>query len=119
VLRTLPLDEFFDLLAVRLDGPRAEGKRIAVNWLFSDPREEHAVTIENGVLNHRRGRLHADPDATVHLSRRVFDAIATKQATFPGRILAGEIRVEGSLLSFLEMLSCLEEPDPWFNVVTP
>jgi alkyl sulfatase BDS1-like metallo-beta-lactamase superfamily hydrolase len=119
VLRMLPIEVFFDLLAVRLDGPKAEGKRIAVNWIFSDPWQEIAVTLENGVLHHRRGRLHADPDATVRLNRRVFDAIAARQATFPGRILAGEIRVEGSLLRFLDLLSCLEEPEPWFNIVTP
>jgi alkyl sulfatase BDS1-like metallo-beta-lactamase superfamily hydrolase len=119
VVRTLPLDTFFDILAVRLNGPKAEGKRIAVNWIFSDPQEEYTVTLENGVLNHKRDRLHADPDATVFLSRGVFNAIATKQATFLGRILAGDIRVEGGMLKFLEMMSCLDELDPWFNIVTP
>ncbi len=119
VVRTLSLDTFFDLLAVRVDGPRADGKRIAVNWVFSGPEEQYAVTLENGVLNHRRGRLHADPDATVYLSREVFDAIATKQATFLGRILAGDIRIEGGTMNFLEMMSCLEELDPRFNIVTP
>lgn len=119
VIRTMSLDSFFDIMAVRLNGPKAEGKRIAVNWVFSDPQENYAVTLENGVLNHKRERLHAAPDATVFLSRRVFDAIATREATFPGRILAGEIRVEGGLLKFLEMMSCLDELDPWFAIVTP
>jgi alkyl sulfatase BDS1-like metallo-beta-lactamase superfamily hydrolase len=119
VIRRMPLDTFFDLLAVRLNGPWAEGKRIAVNWLFSDPQEGHALTLENGVLHHKRERLHAEPDATVFLSRQVFNAIATKQATFLGRILAGEIRVEGSLVTFLSMMSCIDEPDPWFDIVTP
>ena len=119
VVGRMPLGTFFDVMAVRLNGPRAEGKRIAVNWVFSDPQEKYAVTLENGVLNHKRDRLHADPDATVFLSRTVFNAIATKQATFVGRILAGEIRVEGGLLKFLEMMSCLDELDPWFNIVTP
>lgn len=119
VIRTVPLGTFFDLLAVRLNGPKAEGKRIAVNWIFSNPEERYAVTLENGVLNHKRDRLHADPDATVYLSREVFNAIAAKQATFLGRILAGDIRVEGRTLKFVEMMSCLDELDPWFNIVTP
>jgi len=119
VIRTMPLDAFFDVMAVRLNGPKAEGKRIAVNWVFSDPQESYGVTLENGVLNHKRERLHAAPDATVFLSRRVFDDIATKQATFLGRILAGEIKVEGGLLKFLEMMSCLDELDPRFPIVTP
>jgi alkyl sulfatase BDS1-like metallo-beta-lactamase superfamily hydrolase len=120
VVRRMPLTTFFDLLAVRLDGAKAPGKgRIAVNWLFSDPEEGYAMTLENGVLHHKRERLHAEPDATVRLSRQVFNAIATQQATFLGRILAGEIRVEGSLMKFLAMMSCLDEPDPLFNIVTP
>jgi alkyl sulfatase BDS1-like metallo-beta-lactamase superfamily hydrolase len=119
VVRTISLDAFFDMMAVRLNGPKADGKRIAVNWIFNDPKAEYAVTLENGVLNHKRDRLHADPDATVFLSRRVFDAIATRQATFPGRILAGEIKVEGGMMKFFEMMSCLDELDPRFNIVTP
>ncbi|MCE5282066.1 MAG: MBL fold metallo-hydrolase [Deltaproteobacteria bacterium] len=119
VIRTVPLGTFFDLLAVRLNGPKAEGKRIAVNWIFSNPEERYAVTLENGVLNHKRDRLHPDPDATVYLSREVFNAIAAKQATFLGRILAGDIRVEGRTLKFVEMMSCLDELDPWFNIITP
>ena len=119
LVRAITLDAYFDLMAARLNGPKAEGKRIAVNWIFADPKEEYAVTLENGVLNHKRDRLHADPDATVFLSRSVFNAIATKQATLPGRILAGEIRVEGGMMRFFEMMSCLDEPDPWFDIVTP
>ena len=53
------------------------------------------------------------------MSREVFNAIAAKQATFLGRTLAGEIRIEGGILKFFEMLSCLDEFDLWFNIVTP
>jgi alkyl sulfatase BDS1-like metallo-beta-lactamase superfamily hydrolase len=119
VIRTMPLDTFFEVLAVRLNGPKAEGKRIAVNWIFADPKQEYAVTLENGVLHHKRDRLHADPDATVFLSREVFNAIAAKQATFLGRTLAGEIKIEGGIVRFFEMMSCLDEFDLWFNIITP
>jgi alkyl sulfatase BDS1-like metallo-beta-lactamase superfamily hydrolase len=49
----------------------------------------------------------------------VLDEILSKQATFPGKILAGEIKVDGCKGKFLEMMSCLEPPDFWFNIVTP
>jgi len=77
------------------------------------------MTLENGVLNHKQGRTATNADATVSLTRPVFDAIVAGQATFPGRILAGDIRIQGSKLKFLEMMSCLDEFDPWFNIVTP
>ncbi len=110
---------FFDFMAVRLNGPKAADKHITVNWVFTDTNQTYAVTLENGVLNYKRGRLAADPEATVILTRAVLDTIAAKQATFPGRILAGDIRVEGGMLKFLEMMSCLDEFEFWFNIVTP
>jgi alkyl sulfatase BDS1-like metallo-beta-lactamase superfamily hydrolase len=119
VIRNMPLDMFFDFMAVRLNGPKAADKRITANWVFTDTNQTYAVTLENGVLNYKRGRLADDPEATVFLTRAVLDMIAAKQATFPGRILAGDIRIEGRMLKFLEMMSCLDEFEFWFNIVTP
>jgi alkyl sulfatase BDS1-like metallo-beta-lactamase superfamily hydrolase len=119
VLQALPTEAYFDAFAVRVNGPRAAEKRIAVDWVFTDTNERLSVTLENGVLRHKAGTGHPQPDATVTLTRRVLDDIAARNATFAGRLLAGDIRVEGSALRFLEMMSCLDEPSPWFNIVTP
>ena len=119
VIRNIPLDMFFDFMAVRLNGPKAADKHITVNWVFTDIDQKYSVTLESGVFNYKRGRLAADPAATVFLTRTVLDTIAAKQATFPGRILAGDIKIDGGVLKFLEMMSCLDEFDLWFNIVTP
>lgn len=119
VLRAISMEQFFDLMAIRLNSQKAEGKKIVVNWVITDTNETYAMTLANSVLNHKKGRL-ADPaDATVALNRSVVDTIITGKATFLGRIIAGDIHVEGSLLKFREMMSCLDEYDPWFNIVTP
>jgi alkyl sulfatase BDS1-like metallo-beta-lactamase superfamily hydrolase len=119
VLRGMAMDQFFDLMAIRLNGPKAADKRITVNWVLTDKNETYAMTLANGVLNHKRGRPAANADATVLLARPVFDLIAAGQATFSGRMLAGDIKIQGGKLKFLEMMSCLDEFDPWFNIVTP
>ena len=36
IVRGLTLDLFFDFLGVRLNGDKAEGKSIVVNWTFPD-----------------------------------------------------------------------------------
>ena len=119
VIRSLTLDMYFDYLAVLLNGSKAAEKRITVDWVFTDTKQEYSVTLENGVLNYKSGKRAANPHATVILTRKVLDAIASKQATFQGRIFAGEIRIEGSMRKFVEMMSCMDEFEFWFDIVTP
>jgi len=119
ILRGMPMGQYFDLMAVRVNASRAEGKKIKVNWVITDKKESYVITLQNSVLNHKRGEPSDGADATVKFARGVFDAIVAGQATFPGRILAGDVKVQGSPLKFLEMMSCLDEYELWFNIVTP
>jgi alkyl sulfatase BDS1-like metallo-beta-lactamase superfamily hydrolase len=119
IIRSLSLDMYFDYLAILLNGPKAAKKKITVNWIFADLKQEYSVSLENGVLNHKAGKRAANADATVILTRTVLDAISLKQATFPGRILAGDIKIEGSTWKFFELMSCLDEFEFWFNIVMP
>lgn len=119
IVRGIPMGQFFDLMAVRLNPEKAADKRITVNWVLTDTNEIYTLTLANSVLNYKRGLKAADADATVSLTREVFDSLINKQATFAGRILAGDIKIEGGKLKFLSMMSCIDEFDPWFNIVTP
>jgi alkyl sulfatase BDS1-like metallo-beta-lactamase superfamily hydrolase len=42
IVRGLSLDLFFDFLGVRLNGEKAEGKTIVVNWEFPDTGQRYA-----------------------------------------------------------------------------
>ncbi len=119
VVRAVTLDMYFDYLAILLDASKAAGKKITVDWIFTDTKQQYSVTLENSVLNHKAGKRSAAPDATVMLTRKVLDDISVKRATFLGRILAGDIRIEGSRGKFQEMMSCLDQFEFWFNIVTP
>ena len=41
IVRGLSLDLFFDLLGVRLNGDKAEGRSISVNWRFTDTGQRY------------------------------------------------------------------------------
>ncbi len=119
ILHGMPMSLFFDLMAVRIDGQKAADKRIVVNWVLTDTNETYTLILANGVLNQKKGRPAKNADATVTLTRSVFDTIISKQATFTGRIFAGDVQLQGSLLKFREMMSCMDDFDLWFNIVTP
>src|SRR5256885_9200473 len=40
LVRSLPLEMFFDYLGVRLDAGKAAGQRIVLNWTFTDTGEQ-------------------------------------------------------------------------------
>jgi alkyl sulfatase BDS1-like metallo-beta-lactamase superfamily hydrolase len=115
----LTLDQVFDAMAVRVDGPRAFDKRIVVNWVFPDVDERYAVTLENAVLTHVAGKQVADADATITIDRSLLGQILTKEADLPAAFEAGRIAVEGDGAKLGELLGLLEEPDHDFAIVTP
>jgi alkyl sulfatase BDS1-like metallo-beta-lactamase superfamily hydrolase len=118
-LAALPLDTFFDLLAVRLNGPKAVGKRTVLNWVFSDTGQTFVLNLENCALTHRSGRPSAEADATLTLSRQTLNAIMLMQTTFPEAVGAGEIKIEGNPSKLMELLALFDTFSPSFEIVEP
>ena len=118
-VEAMPLDMFFDLLAVRLNGPKAAGRRITVNWVFTDTQERYCLRLENCTLNHTAGVLAGKPDVTVTLTRESLNRLALKQSTFRKEEAEGHLRVKGKKLKLHELFALMDEFEFWFNIVTP
>lgn len=118
-VRAMSLDLFFDYLAMRLNGPKADGRRIVLNFSFPDVKEKYALEMVNGVLNHTPGRQAKDADATLTLSRETLNRIVLKQTTLKDALAAGDVKISGNEAKLEEMLSYLDNFDFWFNIVTP
>ena len=119
VIRATPLEMFFDLLAVRLNGPQATGKVITLNAVFSDIGEEYLLTVENGVLHYAKGRQSSSADATLTMTRAALDAIVLGEASLQEKMEAGEASIDGNAEKLVEFLSLLDNFEFWFNIVTP
>ncbi len=118
-LKAMTMPMFFDYMGVRLNGPKAEGKRIVINWNFSDVGEQYLINLENSALTYLVNRQAAQPDATVTMTRATFDRIAIGETTFPKAILSGEIKIDGNSLKFLDLLGMMDTFKGGFNIVTP
>jgi len=114
---SLPM--IFDFLAIRLNGPKAEGKKIVINWNFTDVTEQYILNLENSALTYRAGKQAPDADATLVLTRAVLDQIFLGQTTFQKQLASGDIHIEGNPMKLVELLSLLDTFEPGFNVVTP
>ncbi|GBU15266.1 alkyl sulfatase [Polaromonas sp.] len=119
VVQSLSLDLFFDYMGVRLNGPKAEGKRLDINWRFSDTGQQYVLTLDNSALTYVSDKQLSEADASVTLSRATLDAIATQQTTFPAALQAGLIKVEGKRGKFLELLGLIDTFEGNFAVIEP
>jgi alkyl sulfatase BDS1-like metallo-beta-lactamase superfamily hydrolase len=61
VIKAMTPEMLFDYLSVRLNGPKASGKKIVLNIDFTDIKQPYILTVENGVLNYAHGRQDPKP----------------------------------------------------------
>jgi alkyl sulfatase BDS1-like metallo-beta-lactamase superfamily hydrolase len=118
-IRAMSLDLFFDYLGMRLNGPKADGKRIVLNFDFTDTKENYMIEMVHGVLNHTSNSQADDADATITLTREALNQIVLKQTTLEKAIESGDVKIAGSKAKLDEMLSYLDSFEFWFNIVTP
>jgi alkyl sulfatase BDS1-like metallo-beta-lactamase superfamily hydrolase len=120
LVRALPPQDYFDYLAIRIVAERAEGRRIALNWKFTDTGEAFLVDLENGALSALEGAARPEADATVTMSRATLARIALQQLGLQESIDRGEILVTGRRPAALgELLGLLETFPTHFNIVEP
>jgi alkyl sulfatase BDS1-like metallo-beta-lactamase superfamily hydrolase len=118
-VRAMSLDLFFDYLGMRLNGPKAAGKKIAINLNFTDTGEKAVLILNNAALNHSPNRQDPSADATLTLTRTALNNIILQESTLDEEIKNGEVRVDGSLDRVKELVSLLDSFEFWFNIVTP
>jgi len=119
-IQAMPLDLFFDYLGVRLNGPKAAGKTITLNWNFTDTKEQYILALENGALNHTANRQAESADATITLTKAAFnEVILGGPARLDAKIASGDLKLEGKKEKIGELLALLDNFDPQFNIVTP
>lgn len=119
LIANLTGEQLFDSMAIRVDGPRAGDRRISLHWHFTDSGDDHHLSLEHGVLTHRRGAPAGDVDATVRIARRAFDDIVLGRAAIAELLASGALAVTGDAAKLGELLGLLDAPDPAFPIVTP
>jgi alkyl sulfatase BDS1-like metallo-beta-lactamase superfamily hydrolase len=119
VVTAMTIPMFFDYLGVRLNGPKADGKAIVLNWNFTDVHEKYVLNLENSALTYMPNQQAPHADATLTLTRATFDAINLGKTAFDKEIAAGHIKIQGDGKKLGELLSLLDTFEGKFNIVTP
>jgi alkyl sulfatase BDS1-like metallo-beta-lactamase superfamily hydrolase len=119
VVAQLSVTQLLDAMAIRLNGPRAWDVELRIDWRVTDPDEQHAITVRNGVLRHKPGDHGAAADAALLVDRKALNQLLLKTADLGELAEGGRLRVEGDGAKLGELLGLLDEPDPGFAIVTP
>ena len=118
-LAALRTEQLWDVLGVRLNGPKAEGKHIVLNWRFTDTNEGFVLTLENCALTYVAGAQAAAADASFTLPRGTLDEVIAKQTSFPEAVASGKIKFTGNAMRLAELMALMDEFPRMFEIVEP
>lgn len=118
MVKAVPLDIYFDLLAVRLNGPKAAKKDRDINFVITDTGERAHLLISNGTLHNRMGQT-LDGAPTVNITRAGLDQLNLKQKDFGDLMKDGSASIDGNPLAVRAFFGLIEEPEFWFEIVRP
>ena len=119
LLKQTPVPRFFDSMAVRLNGPDAEGLKMVVNITFTDIDESYVLSLENAVLHHRQSKPAPEANAGIELTHDLFLKMLVGSAGIKDTIFSDELQTRGSKIDLVRFLLLFDKPDGKFNIVTP
>jgi len=119
VLLKTPVANFLDSMAVRLNGPKAEGKKMDIKITFTDLNESYLLSLNNAVLRHKKVAMNTPADATLNLTQALLVDIITGKAGLKDTLFSDDLSVVGSKLDLAGFFSLLDQPKGTFNIVTP
>jgi alkyl sulfatase BDS1-like metallo-beta-lactamase superfamily hydrolase len=118
-LAALRTEQLWDVLGVRLNGPKAEGKHIVLNWSFSDTGEIFVLNLENSALTYTEGVQSDKAHASFTLTRTLLDEVIAKQTSFPDAVAAGKVKFAGNAMKLAELMGLMDEFPRMFEIVEP
>lgn len=119
LLKAMTLPMYFDYLGVRLNGPKAHGKRLLLNWNFTDTGEQYVLRLENSALTYTPDKQASEADATLQLTRETLDQITMGKMTFEQASQNGALQIKGNTAAVKELLGLFETFQQAFPIVTP
>ena len=119
VIGAMTTEMMLDFMSTRLDGERAEGLDLKINWRDSQTGERYALWLRNSVLIYKKGRQFPEARATLSISRLGLMALVTKTGRLDEEIKAGRATVEGDRESLNQLFGLMDTFERMFPIVTP
>ena len=119
IVTALTVEQVFDSIAVRVDGPRAWDEHVVIAWRISDEDRTYLTELRNGVLNHRAVEAVPAGATTFTLARLDLIGMVTGALDPAAALGDGTVVVDGDVGVLARLVGVLAEPDPDFDIVVP
>ena len=119
IVQAMSVELFFDYLGVRLDGDKAEGRRIVINWVFSDLDRRYVMNLENCALTCLADQPSDVADATVTLERAALNRLVLREVAFADAVGQGLARIDGDAAKVADFFGLLDDFSLMFEVMEP
>ena len=116
--KSMPLENLYQTMAVRLNGPSADGLVIHLNLDFTDS-EPTLLSIENAVLHAFTGIQHQKPNATLRMSAVNFKFMMTGNTDAMKLLESGELEMSGDFEALGKFRELFDQFERRFPIVTP
>ncbi len=116
--KSMPLENLYQTMAVRLNGPSADGLVIHLNLDFTDS-EPTLLSIENAVLHAFTGKQHQKPNATLRMSAINFKFMMTGNTDAMKLLESGELEMSGDFEALGKFRELFDQFERRFPIVTP
>ncbi|MQY25748.1 alkyl/aryl-sulfatase [Nocardia aurantia] len=120
--RSLSVDQVFDAVAFRIDGPAAWDLHLMHDWHVTDEDRTYRTELRNGVFVHYvlpDDNVRPASDAAFTLDRRTLIGVLTGGQDMTEAVRTGSVRVTGDPSGLARLRSVIGTPDPNFPIVTP
>jgi alkyl sulfatase BDS1-like metallo-beta-lactamase superfamily hydrolase len=117
--RSLRTGQLLDCLAVRMNGPAAEGKRLVLNLQLEDTSEHFVLNLENCALTHLSGNQDASADTTLTLDRPTLEDLVLQSTTIGEAIAAKKVRATGKAAAFQQLMDLMDRYEHVFEIIEP
>ncbi|RKP47113.1 alkyl/aryl-sulfatase [Pararobbsia silviterrae] len=118
-IQAMPLDMFLDYLGVRLNGDRAAGKKVTLNLVLTDTKENYIVGVENSALHYSKVKSSSPVDATLTMTRADLNSTMMGKTNVQQLVMAGNAKIDGDSTKLGDFISWLDNFEFYFNIVTP
>lgn len=119
LLDALTVDQVFDSVAVRIDGPAAWNEHLVIAWHVTDEDTVHLTELRNGALHHRTTAAAPEGATTFHLTRLALIGVVTGTLDLAAALADGRVAIDGDPAVLGRLVALVAPVDPDFDIVVP